>query len=252
MTEEEWQRRFENDFKPLPTRDNLCKFFGFFTYYLGKFFNGTHDHLDKTNLSYRRIFIGKLANKILSWFSLYKKDIVSGIYFFDGIEDRLKTGILEKLKADEEFEKDDFDRFLKVFEQLNGPYAYMIEVNGSPNVADGVQNGSHIFQGIHVTGLPGGTVFEVMRELYQSHGGPLMVLESKEKVYLTNPDGGNINKLRMRVMKYIEILDDKSGNKFPIEVKVSGERLEVIPRGANPKARAKRGKEGGDSTKTSE
>lgn len=251
-TDEDRKLDFERRWRLFPTTENLRRMFGFFTYYLNKHVSGLYDNSTENELKSRRSFIKEMAFKILAWFSLFKKDMVDGEYFFDGIEERLRVGIIDKVNNDQAFEESDYKAFAWLFDQLNGPFGYMVEVNGNSGVADGVQNGGHIFRGIHVTGLPGGTVFEVMRELYQVYGGPYIALESKSKVYLTNSDGGNINKLRMQVMKYIDKLENETKFEFPIEVKVSGDMLEVIPRGANPKARAKKSKRGEETKKTSE
>lgn len=248
-TNEERKLDFERRWRLFPTTENLRRMFGFFTYYLNRHFDGSHNAMCELMIKARRDFVKEMAFKILAWFSLFKKDIVDGEYFFDDIEERLRVGIIDRVNNGEPFEISDLEAFVRVFDQLNGPFGYMVEVNGNPGIADGVQNGGHIFRGIHVTGLPGGTVFEVMRELYQVYGGPYIALESKSKVYLTNSDGGNINKLRMQVMKYIDKLENETKFEFPIEVKVSGDRLEVIPRGANPKARAKKSKKGEETKK---
>ena len=242
MTEDTWRMNFEKSWRLFPTTENLRRLFGYFTHYLEEHFDGSHDGLDKESIARRRHFIKEMAYKILSWFSLYRKDIVDGDYYFLGIEDRLQSGIIEKVKAGLPFEKSDFDAFKKIFDLLNGPFGYMVEVNGTIGIQDGVQNGGHIFRGIHVTGLPGGSVYEVMQQLYGSLGGPFAALASKKPVFLTNPQGDNINKLRMRVMSYIEIVEDKTKFEFPIEVKVSGEKLLVIPRGSNSRAVSKSSK----------
>ncbi len=249
MTEDTWRMNFEKSWRLFPTTENLRRLLGYFTHYLEKHFDGSHASLDMASITTRRNFIKEMAYKILSWFSLYRKDIVDGDYYFLGIEDRLQSGIIEKVRAGLPFDKSDFDAFKKIFDLLNGPYGYMVEVNGTTGIKDGVQNGGHIFRGIHVTGLPGGSVYEVMLQLYESHGGPFVALSSKTPVFLTNPQGDNINKLRMRVMSYIEIVEDKTKYEFPIEVKVSGEKLLVIPRGSNNRSHSKSSKESSSGPK---
>ncbi len=95
----EWRENFERTWRLFPTTENLRRLFGFFTHYMAKHFNGFYRDLDAETLQARRDFLKELAYKILAWFSLYRKHIVDGEYFFDGVEDMLRKGVIDKAMA---------------------------------------------------------------------------------------------------------------------------------------------------------
>ena len=235
-------------FQLFPTKDNLVKLLGILVMFLDFYIKKDFKLLSESRKEAYRLMINKAANKILNWLSMYRKFIVSGEEKLAGLENLLTRGIIKKIGDCSPIYQRDYLNIIVIFSYLKSEESYLFEVNGNAGVNDGVQNGSHIFRGIHVAGLPGGAVYEVMREIYDLHNGPDAVISGNKKVYLNNKDGGNINKLRMRVMDYIRMLETKSGYIFPLEVKVSGERLEVIARGANRRARSLKSKKSQEMT----
>ena len=226
----------EKEYRLFPTTENLRRIFFVFHKCLSDLASGNQSFIGSDLASYRRLFFIEIASKLLSWFSLYKNDIVGGQYFFNGIEVKI-ADLIKKLRSGKTVGQKDKAFFDVIEISLFGPLSPMIEVNGNQGIQDGVKNRSHIFRGILVTDLPGGSVYEVMKEVYEKHGGPMAALLSNEKIYLKPPQGDVPDKLRTGLKKYIERIESATKSQFPIEFTVSGGLLEVIPRGSNPRKR---------------